>query len=633
MRICAISDHIAQTFSDSKQPRVWSTTMMQTATNDPSAPSAEATAGRPNRLEFRFGIATEQGARDRNEDYVACCVGTREQQARLGSVAVIADGVGGAKGGRVAAELAVRAFVDGHLDHNAMLGIQRNSARTVEAINRWIHAQGRRDGTLEGMACTLTALILRGRRAHVIHVGDSRAYRWRDERLDRLTTDHTMGRGGMQHILTRAVGAEESIRIDYVVDTLRVYDRYLLCSDGVHGGVPDRRLGEILGQRGAPQEAARDLVEAGLASRIGDNATALVIDIIGLPPADQADLEVAAANLPLLPLPKAGAMVDGFALQAVLADGRYARVFAADDEVERRRVIVKFPKPVVDAESVLRAAFLREAWIAARLRSPFVGEVLELSAARQTGLYAVMPLYEGETLEARLERAPPISLITGLDYAIKLAKGVVALHRAGIVHRDIKPENVIVETIRDHQPPGLKLIDLGVARLPHMEDLPAQHTPGTPSYMAPELLAGAAGDERSDQFALGVTIYRMFARAYPYGEIEPFSRPRLKKPKPLVAHRPDLPAWLDQAVARATAANPDDRFEDVFEFIFELEHGAMRAAPPAPRRQPLYERNPLMFWKAACALLALALVASLALHAVSRAPVAAGGTRGVSVPR
>jgi protein kinase-like protein len=452
----------------------------------------------------------------------------------------------------------------------------------------------------------------------------------RDERLDRLTTDHTLTGAGLEHVLTRAVGAEASIRVDYAVDAMRVHDRYLLCTDGVHGGVPDRRLTEILARRAAPQETARDLVEAGLASRIGDNATALVIDIVAVPPANHIDLEIAAAALPLLPVPKPGAEVDGFALQAALADGRYTRVFAAEDRIEQRRVIVKFPKPVADAEGVLRAAFLREAWIASRVRSPFVGEVLEVAASRQSALYTVLPFYEGETMEARLARLPPISLITGLDYAIKLAKGVAALHRAGVIHRDIKPENVILEAIRDQQVPGLKLIDLGVARLPHMEDLPPQHVPGTPSYMAPELIAGAAGDERSDQFALGVTIYRMFTRAYPYGEIEPFSRPRLRKAKPLTAYRPDLPAWLDQALARATAVNPDDRFEDVFEFIFELEHGAARGAPAAPRRQPLYERNPLLFWQVACALLAAALIGTLAWHATTRAPGPAGRPAAIS---
>jgi len=581
---------------------------------DASRLPSEAAAATWTRLELRFGYATDTGPRERNEDYAAFYAGSREQQARLGAVAAIADGVGGAKGGREAAELAVRSFIEGHLGQNETLGIQHNSARTVEAFNSWVHSIGRSDENLAGMACTLTVLVLRGRQVHVIHVGDTRAYRWRDGRLDQMTTDHAMTGAGLRHILTRAVGAEESIRIDYAVDTLRLYDRYLLCSDGIHGGVPNRQIADVLARRNAPEETARELVEAGIAARTGDNATALVVDVIGLPPADRSDLAFAAASLPLIAVPKAGATIDGFYLQAMLADGRYTRVFDAEDRIERRRVILKFPKPVTGAESVLRDAFLREAWIAARVRSPWVGEAIELPAGRRTALYTALPFYEGETLERRLSRPPGLTLTSGLDYAIKLAGGVAALHRAGVVHRDIKPENVMLEAIRDREVPGLRLIDLGVARLPHMEDIPAPYAPGTPSYMAPELLAGAPGDERSDQFALGVTIYRMFTGAYPYGEIEAFSHPRFKRAKPLAAHRPDLPAWLDEALARATAADREDRFGDVFEFIFALEHGAIRAAPPAPRRRPLYERNPLLVWKVVAALLAVALGVSLALN-------------------
>jgi len=590
---------------------------------DASRLPSEAAAATSTRLELRFGYATDTGPRERNEDYAAFYAGSREQQARLGAVAAIADGVGGAKGGREAAELAVRSFIEGHLGQNETLGIQHNSARTVEAFNSWAHSIGGSDEKLAGMACTLTVLVLRGRQVHVIHVGDTRAYRWRDGRLDQMTTDHAMTGAGLRHILTRAVGAEESIRIDYAVDTLRLYDRYLLCSDGIHGGVVNRQIAEILARCNAPEETARELVEAGIAARTGDNATALVVDVIGLPPADRSDLAFAAANLPLIAVPKTGATIDGFYLQAMLADGRYTRVFDAEDRIERRRVILKFPKPVTGAESVLRDAFLREAWIAARVRSPWVGEAIELPAGRRTGFYTALPFYEGETLERRLSRPPGLTLTSGLDYAIKLAGGVAALHRAGIVHRDIKPENVILEAIRDRQVPGLRLIDLGVARLPHMEDIPAPYAPGTPSYMAPELFADAPGDERSDQFALGVTIYRMFTGAYPYGEIEAFSHPRFKRARPLAAHRPDLPAWLDEALARATAADPEERFGDVFEFIFALEHGAIRAAPPAPRRRPLYERNPLLVWKVVAALLAVALGVSLAFNAkVLRGPTA-----------
>src|ERR1700750_310366 len=119
--------------------------------------------GRATKLELRLGIATDTGPREANEDYAAFYLGDHDEQARLGAVAVIADGVGGAQGGRVAAELAVRSFVEGHLGQNATLGIQRNSARTIEAFNSWAHAVGSRDPSLTGMATTLTALVLRGR--------------------------------------------------------------------------------------------------------------------------------------------------------------------------------------------------------------------------------------------------------------------------------------------------------------------------------------------------------------------------------------------------------------------------------------------------------------------------------------
>ena len=117
-----------------------------------------------------------------------------------------------------------------------------------------------------------------------------------------------------------------------------------------------------------------------------------------------------------------------------------------------------------------------------------------------------------ETLEQRLKHPPQLSLTEGIGIATKLARAVATLHRAGIIHRDIKPDNVILLKTG-----GLRLVDLGVARVPLLEDFPAQDIPGTASYMAPELFGGRPGDEFSDLYALGVTVYRMFTAAYPYG--------------------------------------------------------------------------------------------------------------------
>jgi len=551
---------------------------------------------------------SERGGRAANEDFAACL--QRADSAPTDIVAALADGVGGALGGRVAAELAVRTFLDAHGGLDPLRGVKANSVAALEAINRWLHSQGQADPALAGMACTFTALVLRGRQVHVVHVGDSRLYRLRDDSLVQLTSDHVPSRGAIRNILTRALGAEPDIRIDYAVRPARVHDRYILCSDGVHGALPDRLILEILGRRDAAEESARALVQSALDTRYGDNATALVLDIVSLPEASHSDLEAESEALPILPLPRSGATIDGFVLGAMMSDGRYSRVFRAIRSEDSLPVVVKFPKPAVGIEPVLRLAFLREAWIATRLNSPWVAEVIETPLAERSGLYTVMPHYDGETLEQRLRRTPRVGRIQGIDIAIKLTKAVASLHRAGVIHRDIKPDNVVLLPGG-----GLKLIDLGVARLPNMEDFPTSSAPGTPSYMAPELMQGASGDVRSDLFALGVTVFRMFTGAYPYGEIEPFSNPRFTRPPAsLQALRPDLPGWLEHVLSRMVAANRNDRFEDAFEFIFALENGAIFGQKLVPTRRSLLERNPLRFWQIVAAVLAVLLLVSLSLH-------------------
>src|SRR6476646_7590010 len=133
------------------------------------------------------GFFSQTGLRARNEDFAGAVLGWELPEPRRDVVAAIADGIGGAKGGRVAAETAVRGFLDGFCDLPETLDERRAGAKIVDAVNGWIHAQGHRDQALAGMGCTFTAIVLRGRTAHVLHVGDTRAYRLSGARLTRLT--------------------------------------------------------------------------------------------------------------------------------------------------------------------------------------------------------------------------------------------------------------------------------------------------------------------------------------------------------------------------------------------------------------------------------------------------------------
>src|SRR5579871_7049162 len=141
------------------------------------------------------GFASETGPRERNEDFAGAVFGWELPQPRGDVVAAIADGIGGAKGGRVAAEMAVRGFLDGFCDLPETMEVRRAAARVLTSLNAWIFAQGRRDAKLAGMGCTFTALVLRGRVAHFVHLGDTRAYRLRGDRLACLTTDHVRESG------------------------------------------------------------------------------------------------------------------------------------------------------------------------------------------------------------------------------------------------------------------------------------------------------------------------------------------------------------------------------------------------------------------------------------------------------
>jgi serine/threonine protein kinase len=245
---------------------------------------------------------------------------------------------------------------------------------------------------------------------------------------------------------------------------------------------------------------------------------------------------------------------------------------------------------------------MREVFLGQHVVHPNVGGSLLLPEGRQSRLYVAMPYYKGETLEDRLRREGPIGVGEAVPIAIKAARGLAALHKAGVIHRDIKPQNIML--LEDGE---VKLLDLGVARLARIEDVDESSSPGTTDYMAPEMFRENRGDALTDQYALGVTIYRTLGGAYPFGETPPGERPAFGPIPPLSAYRSDVPPRLNAAVLRAMSLRREDRFADLDKFIFELE----RANLPVDRRNKLsaFQRNPLLVWKLISAVLALTVVA------------------------
>lgn len=552
-------------------------------------------------LRIAVGFASSTGRRPDNQDFGVVDLGSQEERTLQGIVAVVADGAGGGNGGRVASELAARSFIDGYRCQSTLAGIGPASLKALEGYNAWLHAQAQCAPSLRGAATTFTAAVLRGRVATVVHLGDSRAWHFRSGSLSPLTDDHVALQPDGSQRLVRALGLEPSLRVDLKSQPIEAHDRLLLSTDGVHQMLTMSTLIRLLGRRQAPQTDAEAIVAAAIDAGGHDNATAMVVDILETPPPDYSAITAEMEALPVLPLPLVGDVVDGFELVRPIAESRTARLFLARDG--DALAVLKFPK----AEACTgddRHRFMREVFLGQRITNMYVGRSLSLAPGRQSRLYVASAFYKGETLEDRLQRGP-MRIDETISIGLQVGRGLSALHHLGVAHRDVKPQNIMLLDTGQ-----VKIIDLGTARLPGLDDLDEPETPGTVDFMAPELFAAARGDALSDQYALGVTLYRMLTALYPLGETPPGSRPLFGPVAPITRYRSDVPAWLNGAVMRSISLRPHDRFGDIDELVVELEQGKARATPLG-RPPPPVERNPVRFWQLLCGLLAFLLVLSL----------------------
>jgi serine/threonine protein phosphatase PrpC len=231
------------------------------------------------RLEVRGGFSSETGSRAENEDIGQFVAPGAAAQRMRGVVAAVADGIGGAPGGRDAAEIAVATFIDEFYSAEDSLPAREAALRAIRTANEVVIEAAHADFRLHGMGTTLSALVLRDDEAIVVHVGDSRIYRLRGRDLTRLTEDHNMYRQGFPNILTRSLGAREDANPDSRAEAIEVGDRFLLATDGVTAALSDAELSYILLSQKDPGKAAQRITAAALGAGTTDNATALVVDV------------------------------------------------------------------------------------------------------------------------------------------------------------------------------------------------------------------------------------------------------------------------------------------------------------------------------------------------------------------
>ncbi|HEY0954299.1 MAG TPA: bifunctional protein-serine/threonine kinase/phosphatase, partial [Roseateles sp.] len=528
------------------------------------------------RFELDTGLSSLQGKRARNEDFAGVQAPAAHEVER-GWVAALADGVSGAEGGNndglMAAQTSVMSLLrDFHgvpADWDSSVALDR----LLGHQNAWLASHNRRpgpDGQPREALTTLTAVALRGRRYALAHVGDSRAWLLRDGQCLLLTQDHRMERRDFAG-LTRALGLDDALRLDHSAGELKVGDRLLLTSDGVHGSLSARQIGELLRSTQPAQAAADALTAAALAAGSHDNATALVLDIKDLADPGLTDLAALGRTLPSPGPLGVGATLDGYQITALVADNGVHRLLQARELATGRLVALKMLRPGRADDPEERAMLAHEIWLGLRLAeaprhrrrggrdwssSGFVR--VHAPADGATHFYAVFDWHGGQTLEQLLAKGP-LDTAQALAMASSVARSLSLLHAAGVIHRDIKPGNLHLGD--DGQ---WRVLDLGVALSPRASAAMRELHAGTPSYINPEQWADppAPADAGSDLFALGVTLYQSLTRRLPYGEIEPYQLARYRREPASVSRlQPSVPMPLDRLVMKAVAREARHRFE------------------------------------------------------------------------
>jgi len=563
-------------------------------------------------LNIQAGQYSNQGIKDSNEDSCGIRLPDEEALKYKGIVVAIADGVSSSEAGREASESCVQGFINDYYSTPDTWSVQTSGERVVRSVNSWLYSQGQcRFQSNLGLASTLSILVLKSTTAHLFHVGDSRIYRIRKQEIECLTKDHDTRVSGGKLSLTRAMGGECTVRIDYDVTELQVGDVFVLTTDGIHRFISDQDIcAHVALIKDADLEAsAKGLVEAAITAGSDDNVTCQMVRIQALPNQDEHEFLRDLTKLPFPPHLDVGDMLDGYRIIKEIHASRTIQVYLVEDTDTGEVVVMKTPSINFDDDPVYIDRFAHEEWIGRSINNPYVFKIHQTKRTRSR-LYYITEYLDGQSLEQWSVDNPTPELDKIRDIADQVVKGLRAFHKREMVHQDIKPGNIMIDA---HG--MLKIIDFGCVHVSGMHEvytpIEHQHVQGTANYIAPELFEGFEASPRSDQFSLGVMLYRLLSGGkYPYGKQDRARRRKRSDYQSIRLYNQQVPMWMDSALKRAVSFSPENRYDSFSELLTDLS----RPNPDYLKAStPLIERNPLTFWRGLSALLLLVIFTLLTL--------------------
>lgn len=561
----------------------------------------------PPSLSVSIGQASSAGQKSRNQDFHGALVPDERALSFKGITVALADGISTSEVSSIASQTIVKSLLTDYYSTPDAWTVKTSVSRVISAANAWLYAQNGFAGLYDvdhGHVCTLAAVVFKAHTAHLFHVGDSRIWRLSGQSLEPLTADHHVSLGAGEIVLSKAIGAASHVEIDYMCEPIALGDVFVLTTDGVHEHWHSRAVADVILESPTLEAAAQKILDDALAAGSSDNLTVQIVRIEALPNGDQTQFDMAAKTLPIPPLPREGAVIDGLTILRQLHANHRSHIYLAKT-IDGEKVALKIPASDLkdDADGLRR--FLMEDWIARRIDNAHVLGAPALIGPR-SGLYVVTDFIEGQTLHQWMQDNPKPSFEQVRDILEQVIRGLRAFHRREMLHQDLRPENIMIDTDG-----VVKIIDFGATYVAGVQEAaPLREEDGilgTLQYTAPEYFCGAPVSWRSDLFSLGVIAYEMLTGTLPYGtQVGKVRNTRDQLRLRYRNARDDahpMPAWLDDALAKAVNPDPARRHDALSEFGANLR--APSVSYSARRHVPLAERNPERFWKTLCGVLAL----------------------------
>ena len=569
-------------------------------------------------LRVSLGQCTDKGCKPLNQDFHGLVAPIDPLLGTKGVAMAIADGISSSDVSQVASELSVKGFLDDYYATPETWSVKNSVHRVLQAVNSGLYAQtrqGRHRYEMDrGYVCTFSAVVFRSNTAHIFHVGDARVYAVVGQRLEQLTEDHRRWLSRDKSYLSRALGMQDLLDIDYLGIPVAVGDTFVLATDGVYEFVSEGRIAKTIARHAGDLDlAARRILDEALANGSDDNLTIQVVRVEELPAHDAEDVHRHAVNLPFPPELRPRMEFDGYRIVRELHHSSRSHVYLAEDIESGRQVALKTPSVDLREDQAYLERFLLEEWVARRIDNVHVLKYLP-HARKRNYLYTIAEYIEGQGMNQWMIDNPEPDLETVRGIVAQIANGLQAMHRREMIHQDLRPHNVLIDRTGT-----VKLIDFGSVRVTGLDGVAGDAAGpilGTAQYTAPEYFLGEPGTPRSDLYSLGAITYQMLSGRLPYGTRVARSTTRSAQRRlvydSVLDDERTIPSWVDAAIRKAVHPDPYKRYEEVAEFIEDLRRP--NRAFVHKGRAPLLERNPLMFWKGLSLALFLCVVYVAATH-------------------